>query len=89
MPLGRLDLEPKKFEPVFNWIAPTAEAVKIRELKGQAFIDFPVNKTVIYPDYRGKLRELAKIRATIDTVINDKDVEITALSIKGFASPEG
>lgn len=89
VPLGRLDLEPKKFEPVFNWIAPTAEAVKIRELKGQAFIDFPVNKTVIYPDYRGNQGELSRIRATIDTVINDKDVEITALSIKGFASPEG
>ena len=89
VPLGRLALEPKKFVPTFNWVAPTAEAVKIRELKGQAFIDFPVNKTVIYPDYRGNQGELAKIRATIDTVINDKDVEITALSIKGFASPEG
>lgn len=89
VPLGRLALEPKRFVPAFNWVVPTAEAVKIRELKGQAFIDFPVNKTVIYPDYRGNQGELAKIRATIDTVINDKDVEITALSIKGFASPEG
>ena len=88
VPLGQLDLEPKRFVPSFNWLEPAAE-VKMRELKGQAFIDFPVNKTEIYPDYRGNQRELAKIRATIDSVINDRDVEITALSIKGFASPEG
>ncbi|MDE6264023.1 MAG: DUF3868 domain-containing protein [Paramuribaculum sp.] len=88
-PITPLKFEPKKFQPVFNWIAPQAEAVKHRELKGQAYIDFPVNQTVIYPDYRRNTVELAKIQATIDSVHNDKDVTINTLSIKGFASPEG
>ncbi|MDE6651887.1 MAG: hypothetical protein K2K08_05720, partial [Paramuribaculum sp.] len=43
----------------------------------------------IYPDYRRNTVELAKIQATIDSVHNDKDITINALSIKGFASPEG
>ena len=58
-------------------------------MDNRAYIDFPVNKTVIYPDYRGNVVELAKIRNNIDSVRNDKDITITSLSIKGFASPEG
>lgn len=65
------------------------ETQKIRELSGRAYIDFPVNKTVIYPDYRRNAIELDKIIATIDSVKNDKDITVTSLSIKGFASPEG
>ncbi len=77
------------FIPKFNWITPTAEARKTRELRGQAYIDFPVNQTIIYPDYRRNTIELAKIRATIDSVHQDPDITINSLSIKGYASPEG
>lgn len=80
---------PQRFVPVYNWITPQAETVKTRELRGQAYIDFPVNKIVIYPEYRRNTVELAKIRATIDSVHQDPDIKITALSIKGYASPEG
>lgn len=89
--LTHINVEPPvtKFVPVFNWITPQAEAQKTRELRGQAYIDFPVNKIVIYPEYRRNTVELAKIRATIDSVHQDPDITITALSIKGYASPEG
>ena len=89
--LTRVNTEPpvENFFPAYNWITPQAEAVKTRELRGQAYIDFPVNKTVIYPEYRRNTVELAKIRATIDSVHKDPDITITALSIKGYASPEG
>lgn len=87
--VARVDEVPEKFIPVFNWIVPTAEAVKTREIRGQAFIDFPVNQTVIYPEYRRNTTELAKIRATIDSVNNDPDITITGVSIRGYASPEG
>ena len=89
--LTNINVEPpvEKFVPVFNWITPTPEEHKTRELRGQAYIDFPVNKIVIYPEYRRNTVELAKIRATIDSVHQDPDITITALSIKGYASPEG
>lgn len=61
---------------------------KIETLEGSAFVDFPVNQTVIYPDYRNNVRELGKIQSTIDTVYNDKDVTITGVWLKGYASPE-
>lgn len=76
------------FKPMFNYISPVADSVKTRELKKTAYIDFPVDQTVIYPDYRRNTVELAKIQATIDSVRDDKDVTITAVGLKGFASPE-
>lgn len=88
-PLAAIDYTPKIFAPTYLYISPEAEAVKTRELNASAYIDFPVNKTVIYPDYRRNPAELAKIRATIDSVRADSDITITTLHIKGYASPEG
>lgn len=76
------------FFPELVFVQPKAEISKSRSLSGSAFIDFPVNKTVIYPDYRRNTVELVKICATIDSVRNDKDVSITSLWLKGYASPE-
>ena len=70
------------------YVRPEAEARKSRNLEGSAFIDFPVNRTVIYPEYRRNTVELAKIRATIDSVRLDKDVTINTVWLKGYASPE-
>lgn len=89
IPVARLDFTSKTFAPQYLYISPKAEAVKTRALKASAYIDFPVNKTVIYPDYRRNPAELAKIRATIDSVRTDKDITITSLHITGYASPEG
>lgn len=78
-----------RFKPIFNYVCPVADSVKTRELKKTSYVDFPVNKIVIYPDYRRNDIELPRIIATIDSVRNDPDITITAVSIKGFASPEG
>ena len=77
------------FTPRLAYISPQAETRKARALSGEAYLDFPVNKTVIYPGYRRNTAELAKIRATIDTIRTDKDFSITRISLKGYASPEG
>lgn len=78
-----------EYRPTLIYQAVVAEEVKTRELSGRAYVDFPVNQTVIYPNYRRNSVELAKIIATIDSVRNDPDITVKALSIKGFASPEG
>ena len=87
---GRLGgyAEPAVYVPEIVFVRPAAEAVKSRSLSGSAFIDFPVNKTVIYPEYRRNAVELAKINATIDSVRLDADVTITGVWLKGYASPE-
>lgn len=76
-------------EPLMSFIVPEVEAEKHREYSGRAFLDFPVNKTDIRPDYRNNRRELSAILATIDVVRNDPNASITEISIHGYASPEG
>lgn len=91
LPLATLH-SPKEsidYLPLLAYVRPQADSVKTRSLTGRAYIDFPVNRTEIHPDYRNNRTELARITATIDSVKNDPDIRITALSIKGYASPEG
>ena len=76
------------FFPELVFVQPKAEVMKSRSLSGSAYIDFPVDQTVIYPDYRRNTVELGKIQATIDSVRNDKDITVTSVWLKGFASPE-
>jgi tetratricopeptide (TPR) repeat protein len=67
---------------------PKIEKTKSRFVEGNAFIDYPVSETVIYPDYHNNRTELTKIKSTIDSVKLDEDITITSIHIKGYASPE-
>ncbi len=87
--LASLDYREKNLDPVLIYVSPTKEIIKTRAVSGEAYIDFPVNKTQIFPDYRRNPAELAEIRRTIDAVRDDADVTITSLSFRGYASPEG
>lgn len=78
-----------EYSPVFGYVSPVADTVKVFKLEGSAFVNFPVNRTELYPTYMNNPAELAKITGTIDSVKGDADVKITSIFIKGFASPEG
>lgn len=73
----------------YAFVQPTTDDDPIVSISGRAFLDYPVNRTELYPNYRQNPRELAKIIATIDTVRNNDKVSITAIHIHGYASPEG
>ena len=85
---GTLGRHREAFFPELVFVQPKAEVMKSRSLSGSAYIDFPVNQTVIYPDYRRNTAELGKIQATIDSVHSDNDVTMTSVWLKGYASPE-
>lgn len=72
--------------PGILYRAPETEKVKRRVLKGQAYIDFPINEIVIYPDYMRNTIELAKIDSTLKGF---SPGDIQSISLHGFASPEG
>ena len=88
-PISTINIERTKPSLAVAYIEPRPELVKQRIMEGSAKLDFPVNKTTIYPNYRNNQSELAKIRASIDTIRNDKNVCIKSISLSGFASPEG
>lgn len=84
-----IDMGDRNLNELLAFVEPQGTGEKVRHVDGRAFIDFPVNKAIINADYRNNAVELAKISNTIDNVRRDKDVTITSISIKGFASPEG
>ena len=67
---------------------PEKELNKKRQLQGSAFLDFPVNEIIIYPEYRNNSKELYKIKKSIDEVRFDNSVIINTISLHGYASPE-
>lgn len=74
--------------PELPLIMPAPENTKMRKIQGYAFLDFPVNETVIYPNYRNNPSELARIQKTVDSALFDKSVTILSISLHGYASPE-
>ena len=85
--LNPVMLERYAVQPSISFVKPAAE-VKVRAEKGSAYIDFPVNKTKIYPDYRRNPYELEEINRTINVVRENADTKITSISLHGYASPE-
>lgn len=79
----------RHYMPTLIFSRPAVDTLpKTRHLADTAYVDFIVDKTYIAPEYHNNVRELGRIRASIDSVRNDKDVTITRFFLKGFASPE-
>ncbi|MBQ9641574.1 MAG: DUF3575 domain-containing protein [Bacteroidaceae bacterium] len=68
--------------------AKTVEPI-IHSRSGVSHVDFILDSIVIHPEYHDNYKELAKIRATIDSVVNDTNANPKLLTIHGYASPEG
>ena len=88
-PVADLDWRPVTYKPVFHYDVPKAEERKDRRIEGKAYVNFPVNRTEIYPDYMVNPRELRKITSSIDTVRLNPDATVKSITLTGFASPEG
>lgn len=78
--------------PVVNeleYVQPVPVETKEFTLEGRAYVNFPVNRTEIFPDYMNNPAELRKITASIDTVRDNRDATIESITLTGYASPEG
>ena len=71
---------------------PASKKVKeIRQvsISGTAYVGFPVNRSEVFEDFMGNAEELGKIRNTIEGVLDNPDITIDRIILKGYASPEG
>lgn len=71
------------------YIKPEVEEVKNRSDSKDVFLDFPVNQTVILPDFGNNPRELRMIEEIIRELRNDRNLVVSQIHITGYASPEG
>lgn len=75
--------------PASSYIQPVAEAVKTRSEQYDAYLDFPVGKSVIQPEFSNNQAELRNIQEMLNKIQNEQKLTITKINIQGFASPEG
>lgn len=79
----------KPESPALAYVKPAVEAgPKIRKLNKRAYIDFPVDRTELHPDYRRNPEQLDSIINTINILKNDPALTVTNITIHGYASPE-
>lgn len=89
LPVAEIDFRPITFMPAFHYEVPVAEERKTRRIEGKAYVNFPVNRTEIYPDYMVNPVELRKITNSVDSVRLNPDCTVKSITLTGFASPEG
>lgn len=89
LPVVELDFRPETFSPRFHYKAPKVDTEKTNRIEGKAYVNFPVNRTEIYIDYMVNPVELRKILNSIDSVRINPDATVKAITLTGFASPEG
>lgn len=75
-------------QPQAVFVRPAVEAIKVRHLDKRAYIDFPVNRIELHADYRRNPAQLDSIVRTINALKDDKNLEVSAINIHGYASPE-
>ena len=75
--------------PILSHIQLPADRLEVRSKQYEAHLEFPVNKSVILPDYMNNASELQNIRKMLSETLNDKGLNVKGIYIEGFASPEG
>ena len=71
-------------------LATPADIGRERNVQGVAYLDFPVGRVDIQPNFRNNGQELRKLKTTLADVCENADVVgVLGLSITGYASPEG
>lgn len=89
VPVGTFsNIEPPALNEL-NYVEPFVTDTKEFALEGRAYVNFPVNRIEIFPEYMNNPAELRKITSSIDTVKDNPDATIRTITLTGYASPEG
>ena len=80
--------KPATLHPAVAFVVPRKEE-KRRKCHGRVYLDFQVGHSVIRPNYRRNLDELAKINNAVSGVVNNPYTTLQGLYIEGYASPDG
>lgn len=87
--MAQADFLPLEYAAEFIYATPAVEPVKLRDFPAQAYFEYRVGQTNILPKLGNNTAEIAKVKASIDSIKNDKDIEFQGIHINGMASPEG
>lgn len=84
-----LPVIPYEAQPMYCYARPEKEILKSRTELKNVYLNFPVNKVVIYPDYMNNRTELERTKEMIEKINSDHNLTIKKIMFRGYASPEG
>lgn len=88
--INSVDLEKQpELTPYLVYIIPEVEAVKQRSVSKEAYLNFKVSQSILYPNYRDNTKELQMVVNMITAFKDDKYTSIDTIAIVGYSSPEG
>lgn len=76
-------------QPKLVYIIPAVEQIKRRAEIKDVFLDFKVGSAAVISSLNRNADELQKVEKMINEVKEDKNLKITGLTFRGYASPEG
>jgi tetratricopeptide (TPR) repeat protein len=82
-------IEEEETGPIVAYVRPMNEMLKLRDEQWEAFLDFPLAKATILPDFGNNPTELAKLRDGLNAIKGDQNLSVTQIEITGYASPDG
>lgn len=78
------------FAEMVSWLTPIAgNNGKNRSRHATLYLDYPLGKDDIYPDYKNNRQELDKIDGLMAPLLDNELSEIDKIHIRGYASPDG
>lgn len=87
--IGSVEKAAKEYSPQVMFIVPEVENVKMRQERGEAFLNFKQGQSVILPDFADNTAELNQIDDLLNKMLNDKNITCKGIELTGYASPEG
>ena len=72
-------------------VQPPAVANKVKQhvLSTVLYIDYPLGKDDVYPDYRNNRKEIEKVDAILSPLLAERQLLIRRIRVRGYASPDG
>ncbi len=72
-----------------SFVTPRPRPANERTESGKIYLDFPEGSDVLLPGFRNNAAELARMHKMADGIREDSNSRITAVRLRGYASPEG
>lgn len=78
------------YASMVSYLQPQADAKKKQHLESAIlYIDYPLGKDDVYPDYKNNSREIDKADALLHPLLSNGFSELRNLRIRGYSSPDG
>lgn len=80
---------PENYEMTLSIQSPVSHNNEQHIRTALLYIDYPLGKDDVYPDYKNNRSEIAKIDTILQPLLADLSIRIRRIRVRGYASPDG